>query len=97
MWPNYGENMRVLKWMIDRIEGKASGHPHAFGISPAYEEVNWEGLAFTPEQFQQVIATDRQASESELQLHQELFQKLEYHLPAQLKQTKDQIQQRLAA
>jgi phosphoenolpyruvate carboxykinase (GTP) len=47
VWPGYGENMRVLKWMIDRIEGKATGNEHVFGVSPTYEELNWTGLDFT--------------------------------------------------
>jgi phosphoenolpyruvate carboxykinase (GTP) len=97
VWPGYGENMRVLKWMIDRIEGKAAGDKHAFGISPTYSELNWEGLPFTPEQFKQVIGIDLQAWEKELQLHHELFLQLQHRLPQELKQTKDKIHQRLAA
>lgn len=97
VWPGFGENMRVLKWMIDRIEGQAKGEKHAFGISPVYQELNWEGLAFTKDQFQQVIAIDRAAWEKELQLHQELFQQLEYHLPKELTATKAEIEKRLAA
>lgn len=97
VWPGYGENMRVLKWMIDRIEGKAAGKQHVFGTSPAYEELNWEGLAFSPEQFQQVIGIDRKAMEKELELHDELFQQLEQRLPPELKATKAQIEQKLAA
>jgi phosphoenolpyruvate carboxykinase (GTP) len=97
VWPGYGENMRVLKWMIDRIEGKAKGQQHVFGISPAFEEVNWEGLPFTKEQFAKVIGTEPGAWEKELQLHQELFQQLEYHLPQELKATKAKIEKRLAA
>jgi len=46
VWPGYGENMRVLKWMIDRIEGRVKGSEHAFGISPTYSEMNWSGLDF---------------------------------------------------
>jgi phosphoenolpyruvate carboxykinase (GTP) len=97
VWPGYGENMRVLKWMIDRIEGKAAGDKHAFGISPTYAELNWEGLPFTAEQFRQVIGIDLPAWEKELQLHHELFLQLQHRLPQELKQTKDRIQQRLAA
>jgi phosphoenolpyruvate carboxykinase (GTP) len=97
VWPGYGENMRVLKWMIDRIEGKVRGEQHVFGISPAYEELNWEGLPFTREQFNQVIGIDHAAWEKELQLHQELFQQLESRLPQELKATKAQIEKRLAA
>jgi phosphoenolpyruvate carboxykinase (GTP) len=97
VWPGYGENMRVLKWMIDRIEGQAKGEKNVFGISPSYAELNWEGLSFTPEQFKQVIGVDRAAWKEELQLHQELFQKLEHHLPQELKATKAAIEKRLAA
>ncbi|HEY8047794.1 MAG TPA: phosphoenolpyruvate carboxykinase (GTP) [Ramlibacter sp.] len=96
VWPGYGENMRVLKWMIDRIEGRVQGDKHAFGISPTYDELNWEGLPFTPEQFKQVIGIDLPAWEQELQLHHELFQQLEQRLPAELKATKSAIQQRFA-
>jgi phosphoenolpyruvate carboxykinase (GTP) len=97
VWPGYGENMRVLAWMIDRIEGRVSGERHPFGISPSYEELNWEGLPFTPEQFRQVTDIDLPAWEKELQLHHELFQQLAQGLPAELKATKAQIEKRLAA
>jgi len=97
VWPGYGENMRVLKWMIDRIEGVAKGEKHPFGISPTYQELNWEGLSFTPEQFKQVIAVDLPAWKKELELHHELFQQLEHRLPVELKQTKAAIEKRLAS
>jgi phosphoenolpyruvate carboxykinase (GTP) len=97
VWPGYGENMRVLKWMIDRIEGQARGEKHAFGISPRYEELNWEGLDFTPEQFRQVTGVDLAAWQKELELHQQLFEQLQHRLPQELKATKAAIQQRLAA
>ena len=97
VWPGYGENMRVLKWMIDRIEGQVKGQEHFFGISPVYQELNWEGLAFTPAQFEQVIGLDPAAWQEELKLHQELFQRLEQRLPQELKATKARIEKRLAA
>ena len=97
VWPGYGENMRVLKWMIERIEGKAQGHEHVFGVSPSYEDLDWTGLAFSQEQFRTVTSIDKAAWEKELQLHAELFQQLQYHLPAELRQTKAKIEERLAA
>jgi phosphoenolpyruvate carboxykinase (GTP) len=97
VWPGYGENMRVLKWMIDRIEGRASGTEHVFGVSPSYEELNWTGLDFTAEQFDKVTSIDKAAWQKELELHAELFQQLEYHLPQELKDTKAMIEKRLAA
>jgi phosphoenolpyruvate carboxykinase (GTP) len=97
VWPGYGENMRVLKWMIDRLEGQSNGQEHLFGISPAYEDLNWTGLEFTREQFQTVTSIDKAAWQKELQLHDELFQQLAYHLPRELTETKAQIERRLAA
>jgi phosphoenolpyruvate carboxykinase (GTP) len=97
VWPGYGDNMRVLKWMIDRIEGKAQGQDNAFGVSPAYKELNWTGLDFSPEQFNTVMSIDKPAWERELELHAELFRQLEYHLPRELRETKAQIEKRLAA
>jgi phosphoenolpyruvate carboxykinase (GTP) len=97
VWPGYGENMRVLKWMIDRIEGKATGTDHLFGVSPTYEELNWTGLNFSADQFKSVISIDKAAWEKELQLHSELFKQLEYHLPQELAETKAKIEKRLAA
>ncbi|MEO7937243.1 MAG: phosphoenolpyruvate carboxykinase domain-containing protein, partial [Burkholderiaceae bacterium] len=96
VWPGYGENMRVLTWMIDRLEGRSPGVEHGFGISPAYDEFNWNGLAFTPEQFDTVTSIDKAAWVGELKLHAELFERLAYHLPAQLQETRSLIQTRLA-
>jgi phosphoenolpyruvate carboxykinase (GTP) len=97
VWPGFGENMRVLRWMIGRIEGRAGGVEHAFGISPHYEDIDWTGLEFTREQFDQVISVDEAAWRQELALHDELFEKLHDHLPAALTQTKAGIEERLAA
>jgi phosphoenolpyruvate carboxykinase (GTP) len=97
VWPGYGDNMRVLKWMIDRIEGKAQGQENAFGVSPAYEELNWTGMDFSREQFKTVMSIDKSDWDKELKLHAELFRQLEYHLPRELPATKARIEQRLAA
>jgi phosphoenolpyruvate carboxykinase (GTP) len=87
----------VLKWMIDRIEGKVKGQENVFGVSPTYEELNWTGLDFSRDQFKTVISIDKAAWQKELQLHAELFRQLEYHLPRELSETKAQIEKRLAA
>jgi phosphoenolpyruvate carboxykinase (GTP) len=97
IWPGYGENMRVLKWMIDRIEGAASGTEHAFGISPSYEELNWTGLNFSKEQFANVTSMDKAAWVAELKLHEELFTQLAFHLPVELTTAKAALEKRLAA
>ena len=97
VWPGYGENMRVLKWMIDRIENTAKGQDHVFGVSPAFEEITWTGLNFTHEQFKTVTHIDKAAWVEELKLHDELFNQLAHKLPAALPQTKAAIEKRLHA
>jgi len=97
VWPGYGENMRVLKWMIDRIEGQAKGKENVFGVSPTYEEINWTGLNFTADQFKTVTSIDKAAWVDELKLHEELFTQLAYHLPVEMTATKAALAARLEA
>ncbi|WP_028604650.1 phosphoenolpyruvate carboxykinase (GTP) [Ottowia thiooxydans] len=96
VWPGYGENMRVLKWIIDRAENQAPGQQTLFGIAPAYSEINWTGLPFTPEQFATVTSVDKAAWEDEFRLHEELFTQLAQGLPEALTATKASLEERLA-
>jgi phosphoenolpyruvate carboxykinase (GTP) len=89
--------MRVLKWMIDRLEGQSAGTENIFGVSPTYAEINWTGLDFSQAQFDSVTSIDKAAWQQELGLHTELFTQLAYHLPKELEETKAQLQQRLNA
>ncbi len=97
VWPGYGENMRVLKWMVERVEGEAQGVENAFGVTPRYEDLTWTGLDFNREQFQHVDSIETDAWKTELALHAELFQQLAYHLPRELTDTKAKIEARLSA
>ena len=97
MWPGYSENMRGLEWWLGRLQGKAHGVENAFGISPTYEDINWNGLNFTKDQFQSVIGIDTAAWTQELKLHDELFTQLAHNLPAEMPATKAKLAQRLAA
>ncbi|BBL22610.1 MULTISPECIES: phosphoenolpyruvate carboxykinase (GTP) [Comamonas] len=97
VWPGYGENMRVLKWMIDRIEGRAQGQQTAFGVAPTYGEINWTGLDFSADQFASVTSIDKAAWNEEMQLHTAHFDQLAYNLPQELLATKKALEARLAA
>jgi phosphoenolpyruvate carboxykinase (GTP) len=97
VWPGYGENMRVLAWMIGRVEGTAQGRENAFGTTPRYGDLNWNGLNFSAAQFDQVTSLDAQAWRTELGLHSVLFQQLAHHLPAEMTATWATIEKRLAA
>jgi phosphoenolpyruvate carboxykinase (GTP) len=95
IWPGYGENMRVLKWILDRIEGQGGGVENVMGTSPRYEDLNWQGLQFPKASFDEVIHADHAAWNEELASHEELFEKLAYHLPVELRETQRRIEQRL--
>ncbi|WP_354676933.1 phosphoenolpyruvate carboxykinase domain-containing protein, partial [Cupriavidus plantarum] len=95
VWPGFGENMRVLSWMIDRVEGKGQGAEHVFGTSPRYDDLNWNGLDFNTTQFDQVTSIDADAWKRELALHEELFTQLKHHLPQELVDTKAALEKRL--
>jgi phosphoenolpyruvate carboxykinase (GTP) len=97
VWPGYGDNMRVLAWMLGRVEGSAAGTEHVFGTSPRYEDLHWQGLDFSQAQFDTVSSIDHAAWRQEMKLHAELFQQLAYHLPAELDRTRQQIEAQLAA
>ncbi|MET1115436.1 MAG: phosphoenolpyruvate carboxykinase (GTP) [Comamonas sp.] len=97
VWPGYGENMRVLKWMIDRIEGQVQGVDNILGVSPAYAEINWQGLDFSAAQFDTVTGIDKDAWQAELELHDALFTQLADKLPQELLATRATLAKRLAA
>ena len=97
VWPGYGDNMRVLKWMIDRLEGQAQGQETIFGITPTYAELNWTGSNFSADQFKTVTSIDKAAWQQELQLHNTHFEQLAYNMPKALLDTKAALAQRLAA
>ena len=97
IWPGYGENTRVLKWMIDRIENEAKGVEHAVGISPRYEDIRWNGLDFSAEQFDLVSDINAADWAEELKLHDELFEKLAHNLPTELTTAKAALAERLAS
>jgi phosphoenolpyruvate carboxykinase (GTP) len=97
VWPGYGENMRVLQWMLERLDGRAGGEEDVFGITPRYGDLNWKGLDFARERFEQVVHHDPQAWGAELRLHDELFRQLGARVPAELDQVRVSIESRLAA
>ena len=96
VWPGYGDNMRVLKWMIDRIEGTAQGTETMFGVAPQYGEINWTGIDFSAEKFDAVTSIDKAAWAEEFKLHAAHFEQLAYHMPQALLDTKAALEKRLA-
>jgi phosphoenolpyruvate carboxykinase (GTP) len=95
VWPGYGDNMRVLKWIIDRLEGKAQGHDTLFGVAPNYNEINWSGIEFSADDFAKVTSIDKAAWSEEFKLHEEHFSKLSHNLPKAMSDTLKALEARL--
>ena len=91
VWPGYGENMRVLQWIVERVRGSAQGVENPFGTTPRYDDLNWTGLDFSRAQYEQVTSIDKEAWKTELDLHDGLFKQLAYHLPREIGATKSRI------
>ena len=95
VWPGYGDNMRVLKWIIDRLEGKAQGHDTMFGVAPNNGEINWSGIEFSADDFAKVTHIDKAAWAEEFKLHEEHFSKLSHNLPKAMSDTLKALEARL--
>jgi phosphoenolpyruvate carboxykinase (GTP) len=81
-WPGFAENMRVLKWIVERANGRGRAIESPLGYMPRYEDLDWRGLEnFTEEQFQELMAVDRDIWLQELLLHEELFIKIYDRIP----------------
>ncbi len=97
VWPGYGENMRVLEWIVHRVEGSAGGELNAFGTTPRYQDIDWSGLAFDSARFDLVTDLDAATWVGELESHDALFRQLAHRLPDELPQVRERIAARLAA
>lgn len=81
IWPGFGDNMRILKWIVLKIRGEANAVESPIGWMPTYEDIDWAGLDFTHEQFDSIMDIDREEWKAELLQHVELFEKMYDKLP----------------
>ena len=82
LWPGFGENSRVLKWVIERLEGKAAAVETPIGLVPTEGALDIDGLDMTPEQVAKALAVDAEEWKAELPLIEEWFAKIGDKLPA---------------
>ena len=84
LWPGFGENMRVLEWVVKRCRGEARGHEQELGWMPRYSEINWTGLDFSREQWNELMQFDRREFRQELLSTEELYLDLYDDMPKEL-------------
>jgi len=81
IWPGFGHNMRILKWVVLKIRGESNAVESPIGWMPTYDDIDWTGLDFSHEQFESIMAIDREEWKAELLQHAELFEKMYDKLP----------------
>jgi phosphoenolpyruvate carboxykinase (GTP) len=98
LWPGFGENMRVLRWIVERCQNRARGIETPLGIMPRFDDLDWTGLEkVSAAQYAELTRIDTSAWKDELHSHDELFGKLGRHLPAPLEARRGRMHERLAA
>ena len=97
MWPGFGDNMRVLEWIVDRCNGKATGIDTKIGVSPSYDEFNTAGIdGFNKESFDAVMALDKAEWQAEIAGQEEFFSSIGEALPKELVRQRELLVARMA-
>jgi phosphoenolpyruvate carboxykinase (GTP) len=94
LWPGYGQNMRVLKWVVDRVRGRAGAVESPFGLSPRYEDITWAGLDFSPDKYARIMDINRDGALAEAAEIKGYFAKFGSHLPPELEKQRQQLEER---
>ena len=95
LWPGYGENMRVLMWIVERTKGKVHAHESSLGWLPRFEDFDWRGLHYTVEKWDELMGFNPDSIKSLADQHETLFGKLSDRLPEELKLERDLMTSRL--
>jgi phosphoenolpyruvate carboxykinase (GTP) len=95
IWPGFGDNMRVLKWIVDRVHGRGYAVESPLGWMPRYEDIEWDGLDFPADKFYQLMAVGRDAGAAEAHAHEEEFDQFFDRLPRELIFERELLRSRL--
>jgi phosphoenolpyruvate carboxykinase (GTP) len=95
LWPGFGENMRILKWIIDRVHGRGYGVESPIGYMPRYEDISWEGLDFDSQVFNELLTLDREEWLQETRAHEVLFDMFYDRLPNEFVYLREMFKSRL--
>ncbi len=97
IWPGFGDNMRVLKWVIERVEGKADAVESPFGYMPAYGDLEWAGLDFSKEQYASITNVEKEGGLAEAAELKEYFKKYGDRLPVAISEELSKFEARFEA
>jgi phosphoenolpyruvate carboxykinase (GTP) len=95
MWPGFGQNIRVLKWIVDRVNGKGFAVESPIGMMPRYEDIPWNGLGYPKEDFQELMQVERGQGTEEVRQHDELFDRFLDRLPKEMIFERESLRARL--
>jgi phosphoenolpyruvate carboxykinase (GTP) len=95
MWPGYGQNMRVLKWIVDRVQGRSRAVESPIGLVPKYEDLEWNGLDYPREKFKELMRIDREAGVADARSQEELFDKFFDRVPKEMLFERELLKSRL--
>ena len=87
--------MRVLQWIVERVNGKAEGQESPFGWMPRHQDLNWQGLDFAPSAFSKIMDIDREEGKREAENQKELFESFDAKLPDEMERQRKALLQRL--
>jgi phosphoenolpyruvate carboxykinase (GTP) len=96
LWPGFGQNMRVLKWIFERCTGEAGATETSLGLVPQYDHLDWSGLEFDSFRFSRIMDVQRDEWEAELNSHDALFRRLGDKRPDRLMRERDRLAGRIA-
>jgi len=95
MWPGFGDNMRVLRWIVDRVRGRGYGVESPIGWMPRYEDIDWKGIDYKPDSFYELMGVRREAGNTEARQHEELFDRFFDRLPKEFIHERELLRSRL--
>ena len=95
MWPGYGQNMRVLKWIVDRVRGRASAVESPLGLVPSYDDLEWQGLTYARDRFQELMRVDQESGMNDARSQEEMFDRFLDRLPKEMLFERELLKSRL--
>ena len=95
MWPGFGENMRVMQWIVDRVRSRVDGVQSPFGTTPQYTDLNWTGLDFSTEDFKALMTIPANEAKAEAEDQKQFFATMGTNLPENMEVQRTNLLQRL--